>query len=171
MLNLEKYVNSPHNYNFDLLRAREIGSELRLRLADRFPKKMGQAARIFDGLTGLAYTSAFNEITEYCNGGLATKISPSSATPQAPVHLRRLAIFYQILGIAEDDPIVAATKELNPKFEYPVQMPNRQIPAATLQVSFSGRRYALKAKQLKHLEFLASLYAAHNKTERKRKKT
>lgn len=114
-------------YEQDIEKCKEIGTLLNLRyqqLIGRGRKGVAQraVAKPFSELTGLRYFAALNCIQQYCGSGPnCTQIS-SEARRKAPPHLERLALFYALIGIEENDRIVQLTREVNPAFQYPYQM-------------------------------------------------
>lgn len=146
-------------YTEDIARCARISSLLRERMDEVFHIRL-KAAPIFATLTGLRERSAYAQICHYVNGHFVSQVSPNS-TMTKPFHLERLALFYEMIGVPADDPVVALTKEVNPHFAYP---PVRDMPEESchITVTFDRPNVCLTDVQQGHLERLALLYARRN---------
>jgi len=108
-------------YHEDITRCKEIGRLLDP-MINRSSKSRGRAAQKFASYTGLGGNTASLMLTQYCiSGPPAQKISSESRLPMTSTHLFRLAILYHLLNIAPRGKIATLTREINPKFVYPLE--------------------------------------------------
>lgn len=146
-------------YQEDIVRCARIGSLLEARMKDIFPVRL-EAVPSFASLTGLKERSAYAQICHYVRGFFVVQVS-SALGYLKPQFLERLALFYEMIGVPADDPVVALTKEVNPHFVYP---PVRDMPEESchITVTFDRPNMCLTDVQQGHLERLAMFYARRN---------
>ncbi len=116
-------------YDEDKARSLEIGAELERRVLDKFgPRRHAKrdAARAFSALVDIS--NPLHLVYNYCRGPSPERFSSGAyldpiAKRHLSFHLQRLALFYQLFEIPEDDRVVQLTKEMNPHFQYPPKAP------------------------------------------------
>lgn len=117
------------------------------------------AAYAFASLIDMEKESAYSIVKQYCQGEI--EINNRGFVHNNKIgQLERLAFFYQLIGISEDDSIIKYTKEKNIGFEYPPIIRNKK--ECFVNVSFNDENYSLKKEQIESLENLALIYAKSN---------
>ena len=144
----------------DILCCEKIGKYLDGKVREVFGSRK-EASGIFANLIGYKPVSAYNEINNYCGKYLASRISFDGKLSSNNKTLERLAKFYEMLGIEENDKIVKLIKKVNLNFQYPLPK-NEDSKICNVKVDFSDKNLSLKPEQLEHLERLALLYASSN---------
>ena len=109
-------------YQRTLPLAIEIGEDLERRVTAKFKTRRVAVARL-SRETDQTYSTAYDYFKEYLSGGVSNIIYPPNTNSQRErnqieLNLRNLALFYKILGIERNDPVIAKTKEINPNFKY-----------------------------------------------------
>ena len=146
-------------YHADIERCRAIGFMLEERLDAAFSVRL-EAAPIFGNLTGLKEKSAYCQIGKYVSGHFVMEVSSDSPHFQVR-YLERLALFYELIGVPVDDPVVNLTKEVNSLFTYPLDG-GLGIDQCHVSVRFDRTDATLTSSQIEQLERLARLYLREN---------
>ncbi|MCH7850337.1 MAG: hypothetical protein IH845_01710 [Nanoarchaeota archaeon] len=64
--------------------------------------------------------TAVTYLSDISNRRLAYKIRPSSSG-DTKLHIRRLAVIYDMRNVSRDAPIIDETRYINPDFQYPIR--------------------------------------------------
>ena len=137
--------------------AEEIGAELDKKVMALFGSYRVAGERLAE-LTGLSTITRIIAVRQYCHSGVSQISSKRHTKPRAET-LQQLAVFYEMIGLEENDPIVQRTREINPAFQYT----SHRSPSTECRVQVTvPAGYQLTAGQIGHLERLASMYATQN---------
>ncbi len=137
----------------------EIGDELLARTKSVFGSKK-VAGKLFAQIIGCKQNTAIEYIRAYSLGYLSKNITIRFGGISSEDYSERLALFYKLLGVSKDDPIIDLTKKVNPDFKY-MSIKNLE-EKCHITVKFTQEHLSLNKEQLKHLEKLACLYARKN---------
>ncbi len=103
-------------YEQDRKRCGVIGKEIKKRMS---VFGSNNCLQLYVQRTKLSIATAKNILSHYRTGFFYLEMSNSrDATVYTPVHLARLGILYDILGVQEDDILIFLTKKVNPRFVY-----------------------------------------------------
>lgn len=119
--------------------------------------------------TDLKRSLCYSLIGDYFRGDLTYFVSDdfTHLNYQKPknheMHVRRLALFYEVLGVHSCDPIVDLTRQVSSYFTYPPQPLPEKPYSCNITVKFSHKDLSLKSEQHENLEQLALKYALENR--------
>lgn len=111
-------------------------------------------------LIGTTPESTRGIVTSYCNGNIRFKKGNHIKLGKVGT-LERLALFYELLELEIDDPLVQYTTKINVGFKYPPQSKPDEVKM--YNVSFADDKYVLDEKQWESLKNIAALYDKLNK--------
>jgi hypothetical protein len=138
----------------DMERLYALGRTLNKLVIGTFDRKH-DLAQLFSDQTGMTLSTAKTYISDYCTG--CFKFDDAGADT---VFLKRFAVFYDLLGIQEGDPLVKQAQRINPDFQYPFEEKPEPIQSTcTLGVHFSDPELKLTDGQKQNLEHMALEYA------------
>lgn len=160
-------------YHQDIDNCEEIGKILSTRLKNVYGNRR-QAALRYAHLTGLTVSTSITQISDITKGGFGHGVSSESRVREKGMHLERLAIIYEIVGVVaegsdedDDHDLLALARDVNPDFKYPPEYeyharPRDDSGLCILDVHFSEKDYKLTDEQLDDLKRRSVEYARSN---------
>tara|TARA_Y100000310_G_C20618126_1_gene781778 strand:- start:367 stop:873 length:507 start_codon:yes stop_codon:yes gene_type:complete len=162
---VRKSKRQPSKYDEDKVRLTHIGDDLKSRII-KYHGTQNDAALVIAKILDRKVSWAKNFVNRMCNHDLLHELSSaSSSRTNGESWFKPISALYFILGVKEDDEILAYTHIVNPSFRYdPPTKDFRDIREISpiVTVDFNDQTVHLTDDQIQSLEELANRYAIRN---------